>query len=163
MPVPVPAPLPYPRSSPVKSILSFAYGRWSKTIPEMRRTSLRKQYRPTRSTPFFTRGKWFGPRFVAWVIQSQKSQFHFWSRPPSTRARKQLSRSSALQLERPLLKLHATIVAAAVADVPDPYEYVIIVHRREGSSETPPVLEKRNAFTVSKVFATDGKSAAPDS
>jgi hypothetical protein len=29
-------------------------------------------------------------------------------------------------------KLHATIVAAAVADVPDPYEYVIIVHRREG-------------------------------
>jgi len=59
-------------------------------------------------------------------------------------------------------KLHATIVAAAVADVPDPYEYVIIVHRREGSSESPPVLEKRNAFTVSKVFATDGKSATPD-
>ena len=25
------------------------------------------------------------------------------------------------------------------------------------------MLEKRNAFTVSKVFATDGKSAAPDS
>ena len=60
-------------------------------------------------------------------------------------------------------KLHATIVAAAVADVPDPYEYVIIVHRREGSSEPPPVLEKRNAFTVSKVFATDGTSATPDS
>ena len=56
-----------------------------------------------RRIPFFTRGKWFGPRFVAWVIQSQKSQFHFWSRPPSTRVRKQLSRSSALPLERPLL------------------------------------------------------------
>ena len=60
-------------------------------------------------------------------------------------------------------KLHATIVAAAVADVPDPYEYVIIVHRREGSSEAPPVLEKRNAFTVSKVFVADGESATPDS
>ena len=60
-------------------------------------------------------------------------------------------------------KLHATIVAAAVADVPDPYEYVIVVHRREGSSEPPPVLEKRNAFTVSKVFVTDGKSVTPDS
>src|SRR6516164_1854274 len=60
-------------------------------------------------------------------------------------------------------RLHAAIVAAAVADVPDPYEDVIIVHRREGFSESPPVLEKRNAFTVSKVFATDGKSAAPDS
>ena len=60
-------------------------------------------------------------------------------------------------------KLHATIVAAAVADVPDPYENVIVVHRRERSSEPPAVLEKRNAFTVSKVFAADGKSATPDS
>src|SRR6516165_611040 len=60
-------------------------------------------------------------------------------------------------------KLHAAIVAAAVADVPDPYEDVIIVHRRERSSEPPPVVEKRNAFTVSKVFATDGKSATQDS
>jgi hypothetical protein len=60
-------------------------------------------------------------------------------------------------------KLHATIVAAAVADVPDPYEDVIVVHRRERFSESPRVVEKRNAFTVSKVFATDGKSATPDS
>jgi hypothetical protein len=60
-------------------------------------------------------------------------------------------------------KLHPAIVAAAVADVPDPYEDVIIVHRREGSSETPRVVEKRNAFTISKVFATDGDSTTPDS
>jgi hypothetical protein len=60
-------------------------------------------------------------------------------------------------------KLHAAIVAAAVADVPDPYENVIVVHRRERSSEPPPVVEKRNAFTVSKVFVTDGKSVTPDS
>jgi hypothetical protein len=60
-------------------------------------------------------------------------------------------------------KLRVAIVAAAVADVPDPYEDVIIVYRRERSSEPPPVLEKRNAFTVSKVFATDGTSATPDS
>jgi hypothetical protein len=60
-------------------------------------------------------------------------------------------------------KLHASIVAAAVADVPDPYEEVIVVHRRERSSEPPSVVEKRNAFTVSKVFVTDGKSATPDS
>jgi hypothetical protein len=59
-------------------------------------------------------------------------------------------------------KLHATIVAAAVADVPDPYEEVIIVHRREGFSEPPSLVEKRNAFTVSKVFATDGESATRD-
>ena len=60
-------------------------------------------------------------------------------------------------------KLRVAIVAAAVADVPDPYEDVIIVYRRERSSEPPPVLEKRNAFTVSKVFVTDGKSVMPDS
>jgi hypothetical protein len=60
-------------------------------------------------------------------------------------------------------KLHASIVAAAVADVPDPYEEVIVVHRRERSSEPPSVVEKRNAFTVSKVFVTDGESATPDS
>jgi hypothetical protein len=60
-------------------------------------------------------------------------------------------------------KLHAAIVAAAVADVPDPYEDVIIIHRREGSSEPPPVVERRNAFTVSKVFVTEGESATPDS
>jgi hypothetical protein len=60
-------------------------------------------------------------------------------------------------------KLHATIVAAAVADVPDPYENVIVVHRRERSSEPPALVEKRNAFTVSKVFVTDGKSVMPDS
>jgi hypothetical protein len=59
-------------------------------------------------------------------------------------------------------KLHAPIVAAAVADVPDPYENVIVVHRREGFSESPAVVEKRNAFTVSKVSVADGKSATPD-
>ena len=59
-------------------------------------------------------------------------------------------------------KLHAAIVAAAVADVPDPYEDVIIVRRRERYSEPPPVIEKRKAFTVSKVFMTDGESATPD-
>src|SRR6516165_4479605 len=53
-------------------------------------------------------------------------------------------------------KLRVAIVAAAVADVPDPYEDVIIVYRRERFSESPRVVEKRNAFTVSKVFVTDG-------
>jgi len=59
-------------------------------------------------------------------------------------------------------RLHAAIVAAAVADVPDPYENVIVVHRREGFSESPAVVEKRNAFIVSKVSVADGKSATPD-
>jgi hypothetical protein len=53
-------------------------------------------------------------------------------------------------------------VTAAVADVPDPYEEVIMIHRHERSSEAPPLLEKRNAFTVSEAFVTDGKSATPD-
>src|SRR5271166_5817691 len=59
-------------------------------------------------------------------------------------------------------RFHADIVAAAVADVPDPYEEVIIVHRREGSPELPKPIDKSKLFTVGKDVASDGKSAVSD-
>jgi hypothetical protein len=160
VPLPVPAPLPYPLWSPV---LSFAYGRWSKTILEMRRTSLRKRYRPDPQHSIFYAGE-----VVRSAIRGLGNSISEVAISFLVAAAVNACPQAALQIVRVAVgetppKLHATIVAAAVADVPDPYEYVIVVHRREGSSEAPPVLEKRNAFTVSKVFATDGKSATPDS
>lgn len=59
-------------------------------------------------------------------------------------------------------RFHADIVAAAVADVPDPYEEVVIVHRREGAPELPKPIDKSKLFTVGKDVISDGKSAVSD-
>ena len=60
-------------------------------------------------------------------------------------------------------ELHANIVAAAVAEVPDPYEQVIVVHRREGSPDAPRSIEKKSPlFLTDKVAASDGKSVVSD-
>ena len=57
-------------------------------------------------------------------------------------------------------KLHTAIVAAAVADVPDPYEEVVIVHRREGSAEPSPSPPKANVYIADKAIVSVGRSAS---
>jgi len=59
-------------------------------------------------------------------------------------------------------KFHASTVAAAVAEVPDPYEEVVIVHRREGAPEPPKSIEKSNSYIIDKAVVSDGKSAVSD-
>jgi hypothetical protein len=61
-------------------------------------------------------------------------------------------------------KLHTAIVAAAVADVPDPYEEVVIVRRREGSAEPSPSPSpaKANVFIADKAIVSVGRSAISD-
>lgn len=59
-------------------------------------------------------------------------------------------------------KFRTTIVAAAVAKVPDPYEEVIVVHRREGSPAAPRSIEKSKSLAINKTVVSDGKSVVSD-
>jgi hypothetical protein len=61
-----------------------------------------------------------------------------------------------------LIAAAVNAVAAAVAEVPDPYEQVIVVHRREGSPEAPKSIEKSRAFITDKAVVSDGKFAVSD-